>query len=606
MDTKLKLKAIRNFAVKHVLICMVILIALYYGATLIMNEMYYYNRGPYSSQAYCNAMQGAESYYDQVYPINMAIYKSTDYLKTIQESDVKRISLPISSGDLFKGKRYLIYDNKTGQIVTNSEEALTGVDTSGGTFSVISFVEKDAYKSRYQSCNLSDSFADQQDREYDDNGYPKKETENKHSKYIKNASNYELFIWIPKEETMSGGVYQDISLEEARYKSEADKYLVALWIVGIMAALIVLWMFIGERRVLKEYIQRLYIYKLLIYLLKWVKSVFFELFTRRGIAFKVIIVALMVIIGVFLSVVFGYGWSGNLLVILFIVAILCLVYMINLSMDLKKIEDYTSDSSSAEFKGKVRSYNLKLLAKNIEDIKMGYSDAVNDRIKNERLKAELVTNISHDLKTPLTSIINYTDILLNKDITDSEREDYIRVLNNKGHKLKKLIDDLFEISKITSGKAQINLSRVNVVELISQTLGELSTNIESSGIEFIVNSDSHNIELSLDGNKVSRVFENLVTNIIKYSLNGTRAYIDITQEDDRVSIYFKNISKEKILISQGEFFERFSRGDKARNSSVEGNGLGLSIAKSIVDAHGGIIDILVDGDLFKVIVTFTK
>ena len=246
--------------------------------------------------------------------------------------------------------------------------------------------------------------------------------------------------------------------------------------------------------------------------------------------------------------------------------------------------------------------NLAKLAHNINKIKTGFKVSVDEQIKNERLKSELVTNVSHDLKTPLTSIINYIDILQRKDITEEEKEDYLKILNTKSHRLKLLIDDLFEVSKMNSGKVELEKEEVDIVELLHQALGEFSNLYQHKNIVFKVNSFKNSIIMNLDGKKISRVFENLISNALKYSMENTRVYIDIKENDNEINLSFKNISAYEIDFETAELFERFKRADESRTSSVEGSGLGLAIARSIIDMHGGSMSIEVEGDLFKVFI----
>ena len=246
--------------------------------------------------------------------------------------------------------------------------------------------------------------------------------------------------------------------------------------------------------------------------------------------------------------------------------------------------------------------NLAKLAHNINKIKTGFKVSVDEQIKNERLKSELVTNVSHDLKTPLTSIINYIDILQRKDITEEEKEDYLKILNTKSYRLKLLIDDLFEVSKMNSGKVELEKEEVDIVELLQQALGEFSNLYQHRNIMFKVNSFKDSIIMNLDGKKISRVFENLISNALKYSMENTRVYIDIKENDTGITLSFKNISAYEIDFETAELFERFKRADESRTSSVEGSGLGLAIARSIIDLHGGSMSIEVEGDLFKVFI----
>lgn len=220
------------------------------------------------------------------------------------------------------------------------------------------------------------------------------------------------------------------------------------------------------------------------------------------------------------------------------------------------------------------------------------------------MKSELITNVSHDLKTPLTSIINYIDLLKEENITDDKRARYIEVLDMKSKRLKILIEDLFEASKAVSGNMNFTKEDLNIVSLLRQVIGELEEKINHSQLDIITKWPEEKVILYLDGRKTFRVYENLLNNIIKYSMKNSRVYIDVINNEDEVIIILKNISAYQIDFSSEEIVERFKRGDKAR--STEGSGLGLSIAKSIVELQGGEFNIEIDGDLFKVITKFKK
>lgn len=241
---------------------------------------------------------------------------------------------------------------------------------------------------------------------------------------------------------------------------------------------------------------------------------------------------------------------------------------------------------------------------NLNNINDGVKRTMNEAIKNERLKSELITNVSHDLKTPLTSIISYVNLLKELKIDNKAADEYIDVIENKATRLKILIDDLFEASKLSSGQMKLDRNPSDIVSLLKQTMGELSYKIEESGIEFKTDLPESPVILNIDGQKMWRVFDNMLNNIIKYSPGGSRAYIDISDKSDRTVITFKNVSSYPLDFDTGELFERFKRGDAAR--ATEGSGLGLSIAKSIVDLHGGNMSIVTDGDLFKVIIVLYK
>ena len=217
------------------------------------------------------------------------------------------------------------------------------------------------------------------------------------------------------------------------------------------------------------------------------------------------------------------------------------------------------------------------------------------------MKTELITNVSHDLKTPLTSIINYIDLLKREDIEPESARDYVNVLDNKAQRLKVLIDDLFEASKAASGAMELNIEKIEIVQLLKQVLGENDERISNHGLSLRVNTPEEKVFIKGDGKRLYRVFENLISNIVKYSMENTRVYIDIIKEDECVKIVMKNIAAYELNFDVNEITERFKRADEARTS--EGSGLGLAIAKSIVELHGGTFYIEVDGDLFKSIIT---
>ena len=227
--------------------------------------------------------------------------------------------------------------------------------------------------------------------------------------------------------------------------------------------------------------------------------------------------------------------------------------------------------------------------------------AIEDAVKSERLKTELITNVSHDLKTPLTSIINYSDLLSKDDNTEDEVKEYSKIINEKSNKLKVLIEDLFEVSKATSNNIELDRQELDFNSLVQQSIGEWEDKISEKNLEIISNLPEDKVMLSIDGQKFSRVLDNLFSNISKYALENSRVYVDLIEEDG-VKLTIKNISKYPLNISAEELMERFTRGEKSRTTS--GSGLGLSIASSFVRAHGASFDIEIDGDLFKVRIEF--
>ncbi|HYK73732.1 MAG TPA: HAMP domain-containing sensor histidine kinase [Pseudoneobacillus sp.] len=243
---------------------------------------------------------------------------------------------------------------------------------------------------------------------------------------------------------------------------------------------------------------------------------------------------------------------------------------------------------------------LVKLAENLNEVKQKLKLSQNEQAKSERLKAELITNISHDLRTPLTSIITYAELLKNKNLEEEERESYLQIIDRKSKRLKVLIDDLFEVSKMTSGNIELKREKIDICQLVDQALAEYNETIEQSTLEFRVLKPESPVYVTVDGQKLWRVFDNLIGNIFKYSLNHTRVYINVETIGEKVSLTFKNISKYELGGNTDEMLERFKRGDTSRHT--EGSGLGLAIAKSIIDLHEGSLDIEVDGDLFKVTV----
>lgn len=244
------------------------------------------------------------------------------------------------------------------------------------------------------------------------------------------------------------------------------------------------------------------------------------------------------------------------------------------------------------------------IGQELEKVQQGFSKAVIEEAKSQNMKTELITNVSHDLKTPLTAIITYIDLLKKENLTEEERESYIGIIDQKSQRLKVLIEDLFEVSKATSGNIQMNFMDVDVVDLMKQVRLEMEEKIQSSDLTFKWNFPEEKTILSLDGQKTYRIFENLLNNILKYSMPHSRVYIDIINTESEVQILMRNISAVELNGDADHLTERFVRGDASRKT--EGSGLGLAIVKSFVELQNGKLDISVDGDLFKVRMTWQK
>ena len=244
----------------------------------------------------------------------------------------------------------------------------------------------------------------------------------------------------------------------------------------------------------------------------------------------------------------------------------------------------------------------KKMGEHINNITSGLDTALQEKVKSERLKADLITNVSHDIKTPLTSIINYVDLLKRQKIQDPKIAAYLEVLDQKSQRLKTLTEDLVEASKASSGNLKLEVSDINLVELVQQTNGEFEERFALRRLELIQTLPEEIIMIRADGRRLWRVLENLYTNAFKYAQEGSRVYVDVREEGDKAVFTIKNISEKPLNISPDELTERFVRGDVAR--TTEGSGLGLSIARSLTQLQKGEFIISIDGDLFKAQVAF--
>lgn len=246
--------------------------------------------------------------------------------------------------------------------------------------------------------------------------------------------------------------------------------------------------------------------------------------------------------------------------------------------------------------------SLKILADSMKYTNAELQNAITKAVKDERLRAELITNVSHDLKTPLTSIITYVDLLKNCDISDPKAQEYIHVLDDKGAKLKRLIDDLIEASKVTSGNISVNLAPMNLSELCLQSTVDVQQDFDKNNLNLVVKQGEKPVTVTADGAKTFRVIENLLSNARKYSARGSRVYVSVYEQGGKGVFEIKNISAQPLDITPAELTERFVRGDKSR--TAEGNGLGLSIAKELCKVQNGELELSIDGDLFKAKVEF--
>lgn len=302
----------------------------------------------------------------------------------------------------------------------------------------------------------------------------------------------------------------------------------------------------------------------------------------------------------FILFILMYDQSGGWLLIGLLYAIVIYAAAIFGAFQMKSLKKAGQQLAEGKFNEKIDTthmyWEFKSHAENLNSIGDGLSKEVAQRMKSERLKTELITNVSHDIKTPLTSIINYVD-LLQKAKTDEERAEYLAVLDRQSHRLKKLTEDLVEASKASTGNMSVNLTPTNTQEIINQSYGEYSAKLEAGRLNTVINIPEPVPVIMADGRLLWRVIDNLFNNVVKYALPETRVYVDVHVEGSEAVISMKNISRAALNISAEELMERFVRGDASR--STEGSGLGLNIARSLTELQHGKFSISTDGDLFK-------
>lgn len=303
------------------------------------------------------------------------------------------------------------------------------------------------------------------------------------------------------------------------------------------------------------------------------------------------------VIGVLLFALESNHADGLLLALLAVLSVAACL----LSMQLRRLQKGGEALAAGDLTSQVDTshmyFDLKRHGENLNAISRGMSIAVEQKLKSERLKTELITNVSHDIKTPLTSIVNYVDLLQREHTPEQERE-YLAVLDRQAHKLKKLTVDLVEMSKASTGNIPCHIARRSVRELIDQTVGEYAEKLSAARLEPVVTLPDEELYCLCDGALMWRVLDNLLSNACKYACAGTRLYIAARREGETVAFSFKNISRDALNIDPDELMERFVRGDSSR--TTEGSGLGLNIAKSLVELQKGTFSIAIDGDLFKV------
>ena len=321
----------------------------------------------------------------------------------------------------------------------------------------------------------------------------------------------------------------------------------------------------------------------------------------------VLIIALIEYIVVYVLLGYFY-YDAEIRVYKIIQIILFSVYIIHDALLKRRLRNATDSLADGNF-----SYQIKLsglygdyreIAENLNSISEGMNLAIEERIKSERMKTELITNVSHDLKTPLTSIVNYAN-LINQETCENEKiKEYSEVLERQSIRMKRLIDDLVEASKASTGNLDIQLEKCEADILLTQAAGEFEQRLHNCGLELKISQPQNRIQILADSRRLWRVFDNLMNNICKYGQSGTRVYLTLEESEKYAVFTFKNTSRNELNFKADELVERFVRGDLSRNT--EGNGLGLSIAKSLTELQNGIFELTIDGDLFKVVLKMPK
>ena len=307
------------------------------------------------------------------------------------------------------------------------------------------------------------------------------------------------------------------------------------------------------------------------------------------------------------ALIVNYAWEGVIIPVI-ILSLAFSAFVLYLAVIMQKIKEGGEELSRGNLEHKIDTKymfgDFKKFSDNVNNINTALQNAVEERMKSEHFRVELITNVSHDIKTPLTSIINYVDLIKKEGTDNAKVNEYIDVLDRQSNRLKKLVEDLVEASKASSGNLSVELGPCNVEILLNQAVGEFTERLKNADLTPVIKTQGENITVLADGRHLWRVFDNLLSNVCKYSMPGTRVYITVTDNAKRTEITFRNISKYELNVGADELMERFVRGDKSRNT--EGHGLGLSIAASLLTLQGANLEVTVDGDLFKAIVVFPK
>ena len=413
--------------------------------------------------------------------------------------------------------------------------------------------------------------------------------------------------------TVFAGIFLIAAMAEVSYSNTAMLVVVLIAVIGVIAALIsLLWcMSLAVRIKLGTTIKSCIIYRVVAWCLRLIKKVFYTF--KDGLKAipmfpRAVLVIAAILFVEFLWIAIAGTSPGKQLFGWFIERAVLVLATLYALLSMKQLLEAGQRIAKGELGCKVDTSKLrgpfKEHGEDLNSITDGMNRAVGERMKSERFRTELITNVSHDIKTPLTSIINYVDLLEKEQPENEKMREYLEVLDRQSAKLKKLIDDLLEASKASSGSLSVNLTECELGILLDQMAGEYSEKLSAAGLELILTKPEASVKIMADGRHMWRIFDNLLNNICKYAQRGTRVYLDLTADALKATVTFRNISATRLNISGDELTERFVRGDSSRNT--EGSGLGLSIAQSLAQLQKGALDITVDGDLFKVVLSFDR
>lgn len=533
-------------------------------------------------------------------PNNLALIDAEQYRRERIVADAKEIS-----GLIHKKKPYL-ETLRDREILDINQEALLEIQGVSSDIGVVVFdkVSNTAYSNKSWFYDLAYDFSS--------------------TDYILDILNNEENIIASRLD--ASDEFEEIYFSrDELYNSEIKSIVLSIIISGFFGAIVLIILF-KKFHMIKKLGWKLYkdsfrwgylfkIYNAVLTLLK--RNLIFEQFIKDKVVWIIIIFAVcfMALTSFFETMginIFQNFYSDLRIATIILVPIILVIHVgVKILYRYEAIEFIMSNLESikkGDFNIEIRENDdpqIQRLGKGINDIRIGYKKSIEKGVASEKMKTELISNVSHDLKTPLTSIINYVNIIQREDITEQERKEYIDILDKKSNRLKNLIEDLFEVSKMNSGRVTLDKYDIDIVQLVHQSMGELSDYNTEKNMEFKI-SGVEELYLNVDGMRISRVFQNLATNALKYGLDNTRIYVEINDLKNYAEISFKNISAYELNFDEKDIIERFSRGDKSRNSDIEGSGLGLAIAKSIVEMHDGDFRIECEGDLFKAYVILPK